>query len=158
MRKATYIIGMISSLCGLFGCTEKIEMRIPVRPVYLELDLTYQDKELNAIPSWKIYNQSNVDQAGEYTGFGGVLVYHGLDASGGDCFYAFDAACPYEASSGVTLSVDEAGIYAICPKCNSRFELLNGIGNPVEGVAAEARFRLKNYQVERSGGKIYVFN
>ena len=68
------------TLAGMaLACSETIEMRIPVRPVSLELDLTYQDKALNAIQGWKIYRPQDVDQAGEYTGFGGVLVYHGLE-------------------------------------------------------------------------------
>ena len=150
------------ALCALAGialaCGETIEMRIPVRPVNLELDLTYQDKALNAIQGWKIYRQRDVDQAGEYTGFGGVLVYHGLDSSGSDSFYAFDAACPYEASSSVLIGVDESAVYGICPQCGSKFELLNGIGNPVEGPAAQERFQLKRYQTERTGNTIHVFN
>ena len=147
------------TLAGMaLACSETIEMRIPVRPVSLELDLTYQDKALNAIQGWKIYRQNNVDQAGEYTGFGGVLVYHGLDASGGDSFYAFDAACPHEASSNVLIEVDESAIYGICPQCGSKYELLNGIGNPVEGPAAQARLQLQRYQTERIGNTLHVYN
>lgn len=151
-------LGLLTLVGMALACSDTIEMRIPVRPVNLELDLTYQDKALNAIQGWKIYRQKDVDQAGEYTGFGGVLVYHGLNTSGGDSFYAFDAACPYEASSSVTIEVDESAIYGICPKCGSKFELLNGIGNPVEGPAAQERFQLKQYQTERSGNIIRVYN
>ena len=43
------------TLAGMaLACSETIEMRIPVRPVSLELDLTYQDKALNAIQGWKL--------------------------------------------------------------------------------------------------------
>ena len=157
MRKLLRV-GLLTLAGMALACSETIEMRIPVRPVSLELDLTYQDTALNAIQGWKIYRQQDVDQAGEYTGFGGVLVYHGLDASGGDSFYAFDAACPYEASSSVLIGVDESAVYGICPQCGSKFELLNGIGNPVEGPAAQERFQLKRYQTERTGNTIHVFN
>ena len=69
------------TLAGLtLACSETIEMRIPVRPVNLELDLTDPDKALNAIPGWRICRQNNVDQAGEGSGFGGVVGYHGLNA------------------------------------------------------------------------------
>ena len=81
-------------LFTLLSCADTIETRIPYRVVYLELDLTYQDKALNAIQAYKIYTSKDVDQAGEQTGFGGVLVYHGLSSNGTGAFFAFDAACP----------------------------------------------------------------
>ena len=157
MRKLLRL-GLLTLAGMALACSETIEMRIPVRPVSLELDLTYQDKALNAIQGWKIYRQQDVDQAGEYTGFGGVLVYHGLDASGGDSFYAFDAACPYEASSSVLIGVDESAVYGLCHQCGRKSGLLNGIRNEVEGPADQERFQLKRYQTERTGNTIHVFN
>ena len=56
-------------LFTLLSCADTIETRIPYRAVYLELDLTYQDKALNAIQAYKIYTSKDVDQAGEQTGF-----------------------------------------------------------------------------------------
>ncbi|EJW98185.1 Rieske domain-containing protein, partial [gut metagenome] len=52
---------------ALLGCTETIDDHLPYRPVNLELDLTYQDKELNSVLSYKIYTQQNIDQANEQT-------------------------------------------------------------------------------------------
>ena len=94
----------------------------------------------------------------EQTGFGGVLVYHGLSSNGTGAFFAFDAACPHEASANVIVEVDESAVYAICPKCGSKFELLNGIGNPVEGPCAEEKQALKQYVVDTNGNKIYIHN
>lgn len=51
-------------LFTLLSCADTIETRIPYRAVYLELDLTYQDKALNAIQAYKIYTSKDVDQAG----------------------------------------------------------------------------------------------
>lgn len=113
-------------LFTLLSCADTIETRIPYRIVSLELDLAYQDKALNAIQAYKIYTQANIDQDREQTGFGGVLVYHGLSSNGTGAFFAFDAACPHEASANVIVDVDESAVYAICPKCGSKFELLNG--------------------------------
>lgn len=39
-------------LFTLLSCADTIETRIPYRVVYLELDLTYQDKALNAIQAY----------------------------------------------------------------------------------------------------------
>lgn len=141
-----------------FGCTETIENRLPYRMVNLELDLTYQDKQLNGVLAHKIYTQQNIDQANEQTGFGGVLVYHGVSSSGMDAFFAFDAACPNEASSNVRVAVDESSIYAICPKCGSKFDLSNGIGNPVEGPCTTDKQGLRIYRVDRNGQKLYIHN
>lgn len=143
---------------ALLGCTETIDNRLPYRPVNLELDLTYQDKELNGILSHKIYTQQNIDQANEQTGFGGVLVYHGVSSAGTDAFFAFDAACPNESSSSVKVQVDETSIYAICTRCGSKFDLSNGIGNPVEGPCATEKQGLRIYRVDRNGQKLYVHN
>lgn len=142
-------------LLTVFSCTKTIESGIPYRPVYLELDLTYQDKALKASYASKIYTQKNIDQKVEQTGFGGVLVYHGLSSNGTDAYYAFDAACPYEAQSNITVAVDKDGIYAVCPKCGSKYELLNGLANPVEGPAERY---LQPYPVTMDGDKIYIRN
>lgn len=139
----------------LLSCTDTMESSIPDRTVYLELNIDYQDKVLNEIQGYKIYTSSNVDQAGEETGFGGVLVYHGISTTGDDAFYAFDAACPYEAISSITIEVDDDAVYATCPECGSKYELLNGLGNPVEGPCEEY---LKQYTVTTSGSTVYVYN
>ena len=145
-------------LLTFLACAEKIEIRIPPRPVNLELDLDFQDKALKAIQAHKIYTEKDADQAWERTGFGGVLVFHGLASNGMDAFYAFDAACPHEASPSVRVEVDESAVYAICPKCGSKFEVLNGFGNPVAGPCVQERQGLKRYKVNAQGNKIYIFN
>lgn len=142
-------------LCGIaFSCSTFVS-NIPYARVYLELDLTYQDRALKTLSAHKIYTQKNIDQAGELTGFGGVLVYHGVNGSGTDQYYAFDAACPYEAKTSITVEVTDDGVYAICPECGSKYELLNGIGNPLEGPSDQY---LKQYNVSMQGDKIYVTN
>ena len=145
-------------LFTLLSCADTIETRIPYRIVSLELDLTYPDFFFNDTATTEIYTQANIDQDREQTGFGGVLVYHGLSSNGTGAFFAFDAACPHEASANVIVDVDESAVYAICPKCGSKFELLNGIGNPVEGPCAEEKQALKQYVVDTNGNKIYIHN
>ena len=53
MDKLVRICSLLS-LFVLFSCTETVEERIPIRACYLELDLTYQDRELTAIQAYKI--------------------------------------------------------------------------------------------------------
>lgn len=137
----------------LLSCNSTFDSSVPDWPVYLELDLTYEDRALKAIQAYKIYTPANVNQTTEKTGFGGVLVYHGLSSTGTDAYYAFDVACPVEHQANVRVEVDADAIYAICPKCGSKYELLNGIGNPVEGPATET---LKQYYVDQQGEKLYI--
>ena len=154
MKKLKRIIPLLFVFI-LLSCSDVLESSIPYRAVYLELNVAYQDKVLNEIQGYKIYTSSNIDQAGEATGFGGVLVYHGISTTGADAYYAFDAACPYEAMSNVTIDVDDDAVYAVCPKCGSTYELLNGLGNPVSGPSSQY---LKQYTVTTSGSTIYVTN
>lgn len=136
------------------SCAKTIESGIPYRAVYLELDLTNQDWKLKEVMAYKIYTQKNIDLAGEMTGYGGVLVYHGLSSSGANnTYYAFDAACAYEAQSNIIVDVDNDHVYAVCPKCGSKYELLNGFGNPVSGPAER---NLQRYPVSAQGNKLYV--
>jgi len=129
-----------------------LETSFPYYQVYLELDITYEDKALNTLMAYQIYTHNN---SVEVTGLGGVLVYHGLNSYGGSAFYAFDAACPYEVRKNVRINVDEDAIYAVCPTCGSKFELLNGYGSRVEGPSTE---NLKKYDVMTSGNKIIIRN
>jgi nitrite reductase/ring-hydroxylating ferredoxin subunit len=137
----------------ILSCDKTYISSIPDYPVYLELDLDYEDKALKAIQAYHIYTQKDINQDIERTGFGGVLVYHGISDNGTGAYYAFDAACPHEANRTVTVEVDADRIYAVCPKCQSKYELLNGIGNRISGPSKE---QLKAYHVQTVGNKVYV--
>lgn len=148
-------ICLVMGLLATFACSKTYNTSIPSYEVYLELDLTYEDKALKAPYAYKIYDQHNINQMIERTGFGGVLVYHGLSGDGTETYYAFDAACPHEANRDVRVEVDEDGLHFVCPKCNSKFNLQFGGGYRVSGPAEE---NLKRYQVIMEGNKIYVRN
>jgi nitrite reductase/ring-hydroxylating ferredoxin subunit len=124
----------------------------------LELDLRFEDKDLVPIQAHKIFTSKNINQAVERAGYGGVLVYHGLNNASTTSYYAFDISCPHEANRSVIVEVDDAGIYAICPKCGSKYELLNGIGNPVSGPSQQEGYYLKPYTVSTNGDRIIVTN
>lgn len=152
MRKMRWSILLLAGIA--LSCSKTYESSIPYRQVNLQLDLTFEDKDLKSLQAYKIFTQGR--HAGELTGFGGVLVYHGTDNNGVDAYYAYDAACPYEADKYTLVSVDENGIYAFCPKCHSRYNLLDGgAGNPISGPS---QYGLKVYQVWMKGSKIYVQN
>jgi nitrite reductase/ring-hydroxylating ferredoxin subunit len=149
MRRALFCVLAVLIL----SCDKPYISSIPDYPVYLELDLDFEDKALKEIQAYHIYTKDNINQDIERTGFGGVLVYHGISDNGMGAYYAFDAACPHEAKRTVTVEVDVDRIYAVCPKCQSKYELLNGIGNRISGPSQE---QLKSYQVQTVGSKVYV--
>ncbi len=156
--KYTRILFYLLALSVTTSCDKKYISNIPEYPVYLELDLSFEDKDLVGPQSCKIFTNSNINQAVEKAGFGGVIVYHGLNNSGASSFYAFDLACPYEANRSTLLEVDDTKIYAVCTKCNSKFEMLNGIGNPVSGPSQTEGWYLKSYTVIESGNRIIIRN
>ncbi|MDR1259175.1 MAG: (2Fe-2S)-binding protein [Tannerellaceae bacterium] len=139
-------------LLALIGssCEKAFISSIPNYPVYLELDLAFEDNVLVPVLAYKIYTPQNVNQAIEKTGFGGVLIFHGINA-----YHAFDAACPHEASRTVTVGVDDDHLYAVCPRCQTKYDLTSGVANPVSGPGRE---QLKPYRVWGSDSKIYVGN
>jgi nitrite reductase/ring-hydroxylating ferredoxin subunit len=130
----------------------KIEDPIGDFPVYLRLDLTTKDKELREenAPSSKIYTLQNINTNIERTGFGGILVVRTVTGQ----LQAFDLACPHEASRSVLIVPDENSLYAVCPKCGTKYDIAFGTGAP-DGVS---RFYLKRYNVSGSGSQLTVSN
>lgn len=83
------------------------------------------------------------------TGFGGILLVGGV---GGEP-YAYDASCPNEGDASVVVSIDRNSFEAVCPKCNSHFEVINGTGVSVSGHAYEKHYALKHYtSIKNSDG------
>ena len=124
---------------------------IPIVAVYLNLDLMFEDKELKAIPSYKEYTAKNINaEIGERAGYGGILVVHDMLGQ----YKAFDRTCPYEVSSSVTVEVDDDVLYAVCPKCGTKYEI--GIANGVP--SGSSRHNLLQYSVILSGNKLIVKN
>lgn len=134
------------------SCTQTEHSYFPSYPVYLELDLTFEDKELNGVMAYKEYILGKTSGLGatERTGLGGVLVYHS-----GDGYFAYDLSCPNETQASVRVEMDENGIYAVCPKCGSTYNVFEGYGRLEKGPATRG---LKQYQTALSGTKLYVTN
>ncbi len=136
-------------LC-VFSCTT--EDNFPYATVYLELDLTYEDKDLKNSMAYKtyIYGQTSGLSSYERTGYGGVLVYHDIFG-----YSAYDLACPYELRATTRVEVDETQFKAVCSTCGSEFGLYENSGAVLQGPATQG---LHQYSVSQSGNKIYVSN
>ena len=148
MRRLFFLMGILI-LCA---CTDTEKNYFPSYRVNLELDLTFEDKALNEQMAYKTYivGQTSGLAASDMTGFGGVLVYHGL---GG--IAAYDLACPYEMKRTVRIEVAEDGIKAVCPQCGSEFGIFENAGAVLKGPATQG---LKIYQTYQNGNKITVVN
>ncbi|MDR1813531.1 MAG: (2Fe-2S)-binding protein [Tannerella sp.] len=146
MKRLLLIFAILfSASCG------EHENPIPTMTVYLNLDLTFEDKELKAFPSFKEYTTKNINAAlGERIGFGGVLVVHTIL----DEYVAFDRACPYESNSTVTVEVDENVLNAVCPRCGTVYDLSMVPGAP----NGKSKYYLKKYTVIQNGNKLIVKN
>ena len=142
-------------ICCLFILSLSCDIEenpIPTTSVYLNLDLTFEDKELKVIPSHKIYTYKNINTAlGERAGFGGVLVIRNMLGE----YKAFDMACPYEINPGIIVEVDNEILYAICPKCGTKYEIGISSGVPSGGPGKHS---LRQYNVIINGNKLIVKN
>lgn len=142
--KYLLFIALLPALAG--GCDDNYRSSIPNVPVYMELNLTAQypifKNSTNQSLTFIKGKTTGVPESA-YTGFGGLLVYTGLDSE----YYAFDMACPYEAEPTVRVYPNETG-QAICEKCGSVYEIGFGIGNPSSGPAKEV---LKRYRTSFNG-------
>ncbi len=144
------ILIICSILISVFACKTE-ENPIPSYAVYLNLDLTFKDKELKTIPSYKEYTSKNANTSlGERIGYGGVLVIHTML----DEYKAFDRTCPYEVNSSITVEVNDDILYAVCPKCSTKYEIGFGTG----AAAGVSKHGLRQYNTILNGSKLIVKN
>lgn len=134
---------------GISSCRHEEENPIPNRNVNVRTP--YNDfMQLRNAGTHIEYKFGNYYAAGTLLGFGGILIFRDYDNK----LHAADLACPVEADEGVTVEVNMP--YAICPKCNSKYDLTFGFCTPVSGPS---KFNLKMYQsVFEAGDYIQVRN
>ena len=148
----------ISTLTLFMSCKDNVQSSIPNFPVNLSVDLTAQYSTFRNSIGQFLYFKSPV-KAGENAGYGGIIIYSGIDDNGNTIYYAFDMACPYEAKTTVRVYPDPTGLpQVICEKCGSVFYVDYGSGYPVSGPAKEANEFLKNYRtsLSPSGDVLYI--
>jgi len=131
----------------LAGCNDNVISSIPDFAVSLELNLT------TTYPTFRnSFNKSLIFKKGvtvmDRIGFGGILVYTGLDGG----YYAFDMSCPYEAKQNIRVYPNDKA-QVVCEGCGSVFDIGYGIGNPSSGKAKEA---LRRYKATLYGDILYV--
>jgi len=120
------------------GCNKETNKIIPYVPVRFEINLNIVN-ELN-VPGNSVYFSG--------CGYAGVIIYCEMQGS----YYAFDAACTNEISTGC--HIKNEGVLGICPCCNSQFVLMGG-GYPAKGPAT---FPLQQYHVSVMNNILKVYN
>lgn len=142
----------------LGGCESINDSRIPAMPVMINLS----DRGM-----WNAYGVSGfgdfnyfVFQSGSprepagfpytetsATGYGGVLLIEGVDPFSTEAGVpvAFDLSCPVEKSPVIRVAVNPSNYEAICPVCDSHYNVTTGAGAPVSGEAVTLHYGLKRY-------------
>jgi nitrite reductase/ring-hydroxylating ferredoxin subunit len=83
-------------------------------------------------------------------GYRGIIIYRKTESE----FMAYERACPYDPTSdSARIQVDVSSITCTCPRCKSKYILLDG--TPYEGVS---RWPMKQYRTNYDGTYLYVTN
>jgi len=121
---------------------------LPDSPVYLSFslgDARYTD--LNSLGGY--YAFTTKPTLTSYIGNGGILVVHSLSPLDASYPYAaYDLYCTYE--KNVRVVPQKGGVYAICPKCGSKYDISSGFGNCVNGPAKQLRVYKTYYSASRN--------
>ncbi len=148
---------MIAVLCtaifslSLTSCDSATESSIP--NVSFRLSYNTLQNPLITNPGNFVKVTKNVN--GLSVGYGGIILGKSIFAAFGDDQYvAYDASCPVEASSNVSVTLLDDGLgTAVCPKCNTKYNLSNHAFP--EGVGTEY---LKSYKVVVNGNTLLINN
>lgn len=80
------------------------------------------------------------------TGYGGVLLIGGQNVFTGDVGpLAYDLSCPVERLPDIRVFVDHDTMEAICPVCESHYNVIGANGAPISGPAVEMKYALTPY-------------
>ena len=80
------------------------------------------------------------------TGYGGVLLIKGQNVFTGDNGpLAYDLSCPVERLPDVRVYVDDETMEAVCPKCDSHYNVVGANGAPTSGPAVSMKYALTPY-------------
>lgn len=167
-----YIAAVCTALAFLAACDTVVDNRIPAMPV--SIDLT-------AAGTWNSYGVAGFGDFNYFvfisgserlpagfpyktssaTGFGGVLLIEGMDPFTMETLtpLAYDLACPVERQRTVRVAIDPETMEAVCPVCDSHYDVTMGGGAPTAGpaITGENKYGLKRYSCRPSAyGGYYI--
>lgn len=91
-----------------------------------------------------------------FTGFGGVLLIMGMNPFEAGVVepLAYDLACPVECKATIRVAIDTGTLEAVCPVCESRYDVTMGGGAPTAGPAltGQVKYGLQRYHALLQNG------
>lgn len=161
---------LLTLLLPLSGCNDVETDRIPLMNVRIQFA---------TVGDWNIYGVQGAATARRFirpaqgtpqpvgfpytalsaTGYGGVLLVGTYTYSGNPLATppaAFDLACPVEQRQDVRVATDYDEMCARCPVCGSTYDIFNGTGMPLQGVAAREKYGLRRYRVAQGSAGEYL--
>ena len=145
------------TMCLLFlgsACHTVDDTRIPAMPVFLDLSdqgmwVSYGVSGFGDFQYFVYQQGSSFEPAGfpftarSATGFGGVLLIEGMDPFTLETLtpLAYDLSCPVERSPTVRVRIDPATYEAVCPVCDSHYDVTMAAGAPTAGPATEGKHK-----------------
>lgn len=173
LKKVLYIF-LISLVGSLSGCESLDNERIPNMAVNINIGdaglwNTYGVAGFGSNRNF-IYTSSGGSvptgfpyKYGSATGFGGVLLIEGMDpfSTVTAVPLAYDLACPVERQPNIRVKIDPDTYVAVCPECNSSYDVTMQRGAPIGGIALTGKYKygLKTYNCLPTGsGGYYITN
>ena len=148
MKRFVFCLAVLLTMsCGKVNVSN-----IPYARVFLELDLSFKDKDLVGALNFKEFTSTANQNYGTQLGYFGVLVVCGFNSYGNTQYYAYDLCCPYEANRNIKVQADNTG-WAECPKCGTKYEIAYGSGTPSEGPS---EYALTRFDVTQQGNKLLI--
>ncbi|MCX6287057.1 MAG: hypothetical protein NTY96_08080 [Bacteroidetes bacterium] len=131
-------------LVFLFSCSKKSNEQQPEIP-YVVVNFVINPNSTQYI---------ELNHIGGYVpvtgGYKGILIYRKTETE----FMAFERACAYDPTAdSAQVRMDASGITCYCPKCKSKYIILDG--SPYEGPS---HWALKQYRTNYDGSYLYVMN
>ncbi len=159
----------LSALCllpTLTACDSTDDYRIPSYRVHIALDNPglWQVYGVAGYGDYRCFIRQTREPANfpfsetTYTGFGGVLLIMGMNPFNDGAMQplAYDLACPVECRENVRVKIDPTTLDAVCPLCESHYDVTMGVGAPLSGPALTYKYRLRNYGVHPSNGGFII--
>lgn len=170
-RVSARLLLFFSAILMMAACNSVDNNRIPNMPVniYLGDPGLWNTYGVSGFGSHRnfIYNPGGTSQPagfmyklGSATGFGGVLLIEGVDPLSAvtSAPLAYDLACPVERQPDIRVYVENETYMAVCPECNSVYDVTMANGSPISGVATTGKYKyaLKSYRVVPGGNGGYL--
>ena len=162
-----------AALLLLGGCETVNDTRIPAMPVYIDLSNQgmWNSYGVSGFGSFRYFvcqTGSAIEPAGfpykdgAATGYGGVLLIEGMDPFELQTSMplAYDLSCPVEKSPTIRVVIDPETFEAVCPVCESHYDVTMGAGAPTAGaaLAGERQYGLRRYTVHPTTLGGYIIN